>query len=546
MKDNCSKGSIRNVLFATGTGLLLGFFYVAGYALEKYDNVNFADKSFYLKWILVAGLATILVFLVWRLTDSLRAGRFILPWTDAGWYKKMNQFKLPLWGYAGILFLLWVPAWLSIFPGAFAYDAPDELRQIAQWDVSSHHPVLHVLWLGGFVQAAYNLTGSYNLGIALYTVMQMLLLAFVFGYTIRFLEEENIGGVWRLFALLFYGLSPVIQLFSISSTKDTLFAGVALLFVISVYRVTCKTELFWETGSWKILFVVSALFTMILRNNGLYITVLTLAGVVLGLKKHRKKVLVLCAIILIPYLLYTGPVYKWLGVQKGGVEEMLSVPIQQIARVHYYDRESIEANDLKLMYEVIPESNWEAYRPSVSDFVKAGFQKAAFKEHKADCLQLWIRLGVKNPVTYINSFLLGTVDFWYPHAVVDGYRDVYGRSNFFDYQVCEPGKEVVLLEKLHQTYEYLSTEKSAQTLPGIFLLISQGWYLMLGMSVFVFLWCRREYQKMAPMMILVWNMATVLLGPIALVRYVLILFYVFPVFPVLLKKERNDIKPSSI
>ena len=543
MKDSLgkkTKRSIRNELFAIATGLVLGFFYVAGYTLEKYDNVNFGDKSFYFKWILVSGLATILVFGVWKLTDFLRMKQFTLPWTDMGWYKKINQFKLPLGGYALILFLLWIPAWLSIFPGAFAYDAPDELRQIAEWDVNSHHPVLHVLWLGGFVQLAYDLTGSYNLGIAIYTVMQMILLAFVFGYTIKFLEEENIGGAWRLATLLFYGLSPVVQLFSISATKDTMFAGVALLFLISVYRLTCKTEQFWVSRRWRILFVVSALFTMILRNNGLYIAVLTLIGVILGLKNQRKRLLGLCGIVLLFYLFYIGPVYKMLGVQKGGVEEMLSVPLQQLARVHYYDKESIEDEDLRLMYDIVPEKNWEAYRPSVSDFVKVGFQREAFQERKADCLRLWIKLGLKKPMTYLNSILLGTVDFWYPHAIVDGYRDVYGRSSFFDYQVCEPGKEIVLLKGIHQGYEYLSTDKAAQTIPGIFLLISQGWYLLISMVVFLYLWSRKEYQRMAPMMILVWNMMTVLLGPVALVRYVLILFYVFPVLPVLLKRWKND------
>ena len=50
MNNNRSEGkkrSSRNALFIIGTGLFLGFFYVAGYALEKFDNVNFTDKSFY-------------------------------------------------------------------------------------------------------------------------------------------------------------------------------------------------------------------------------------------------------------------------------------------------------------------------------------------------------------------------------------------------------------------------------------------------------------------------------------------------------------------
>lgn len=48
-------------------------------------------------------------------------------------------------------------------------------------------------------------------------------------------------------------------------------------------------------------------------------------------------------------------------------------------------------------------------------------------------------------MTYLNSFLINTVDFWYPNAVVDGYRFDYGRGSYFDHKVSEPGEETTLL-----------------------------------------------------------------------------------------------------
>ena len=125
--------------------------------------------------------------------------------------------------------------------------------------------------------------------------------------------------------------------------------------------------------------------------------------------------------------------------------------------------------------------------------------------------------------------LINTVDFWYPNAVVDGYRDAYGRSCYFDYRVSEPGEEIVLLPRLHRYYEAISSDPEIQKLPFLFLVLSPGWYLMITMLLFADLWRRRLYTFLAPGMMFVLSLVTVLLGPVALVRYVLIFYYAFPV-----------------
>ena len=57
-------------------------------------------------------------------------------------------------GFVGamvIMLLLWIPTWLSVFPGVFSYDAYDEWQQVVTGNITAHHPVLHVLFLGGIV-----------------------------------------------------------------------------------------------------------------------------------------------------------------------------------------------------------------------------------------------------------------------------------------------------------------------------------------------------------------------------------------------------------
>lgn len=272
---------------------------------------------------------------------------------------------------------------------------------------------------------------------------------------------------------------------------------------------------------------------MVLRNNGLYIVLFTLVVMIVsyicGSKKYGKYFWAVIAGILLLYGLYVGPFYRALSVTAGGVEEMLSVPRQQMARVHRYDYDSLAQEDLELLYQVVPKESLDNYRATVSDFVKVDFNHKGFEENKMDFLKLWFKWLKEHPFTYINSFLINTVDFWYPHAVIDGYQDAYGKSSFFDCQVDLPGSETVLLQGVHDFYETLSHDTEAQKFPLAFLMLSPGWYLIFAIITFGYFWCYKKYKMIVPMLILAVSFATVLLGPIALVRYVLFFYMVFPV-----------------
>ena len=87
-------------------------------------------------------------------------------------------------------------------------------------------------------------------------------------------------------------------------------------------------------------------------------------------------------------------------------------------------------------------------------------------------MDLWIRWGMEHPLTYVNSLLINTVDFWYPGAVVDGYRHGDGRSSYFDYKVDEPGKEIGLLPSVHDYYEAISHDSDVQKSKRLFLNIT--------------------------------------------------------------------------
>lgn len=516
---------IRKILFLIVTAFAVSFFYAAGQELDCAETMTL-NRRFFIKWLFIFFLQNFLIWLVWSILEKwkhrIKAGR-------------QNVYKIcyvwERYGYLiSVLFLIlcWLPEFLSLFPGAFSYDAYDEWQQVASGNLTAHHPVLHVLALGYLVEWGHSLTGSYNAGIACYSILQMLLLANTFAYTVRFLHRRKLPIMAQLAILLFYGISPVIQMFSTCATKDTLFAASQLLFMLCLLHFCLEREQFFSSKASRIGFILSALGTMILRNNGLYIVLIVLVVfLILGRKRLRQAVLMVTAIAAC-YMLYVGPFYRTLNVTPGGVEEMLSVPIQQLARVHQYNYDDLTEEDKLLLYQILPREALDNYRSTVSDFVKTDFQREAFKQNKSAFFKLWLKLGIKHPLVYVNSFLVNTVDFWYPFAVIDGYQN--GNADYFDYRVAEPGTYVEILPRVHTIYESLSFDKQAQRKPLIFLLLSPGWYWVVFFVLFAYFWYRKQWWKLTVLCVPLLNMLTVLLGPMALVRYVLILFYGAPLY----------------
>ncbi len=170
----------------------------------------------------------------------------------------------------GVIFLLYFVVFLAVYPGFFVYDAQEEYLEVVTRSFTTHHPLFHVLMLGGIVQLVYKLTGSINLGIAAYTLFQMAALSLIFGYFIWKLGELGLRkrGQWIL--TLYLGICPPLVMFSLCSAKDGLFMGMLLIQVLLLLDLCEDVEAFWADREKMLLFAVSAILMMLFRHNGCY------------------------------------------------------------------------------------------------------------------------------------------------------------------------------------------------------------------------------------------------------------------------------------
>ena len=453
--------------------------------------------------------------------------------------------KKNFWIRTGIILLCYLPVFLAVYPGFFVYDAQDELLQVITRNFSTHHPLMHVLFMGGIIQLVYKISGSYNMGIACYTLIQMIILSGIFSYVIGLLQKEGMKKKYRAALTLYFGLCPVIVMFSLCSAKDGLFMGMLLLQVMMLRELVADAENFFQKKGHAVLLVLSSLGMMLLRHNGFYafaVFAVILFGLNLFVLKKKvstgnrwKKTLLLFAGVLVGYMAVNQGLTLVLNADASENQELLTVPIQQMARVHQMDASSLSEEDKNTLYEVLPEEVLARYTPKVSDGVKIDFNNEAYSRNPSRYLKLWLKLGLEHPFTYLNAWFMTSYGFWYPDTVIDVYRGnsvftfTYEDSSYFGYEVEQPGERESKLPALNELYRKLSLEITQQKVPVLSMLFSPGFLFWVMAFFLCFLWYAGAVLKMVPYLLplLIWM--TFLLGPTYLVRYVVYLWCILPV-----------------
>ena len=53
--------------------------------------------------------------------------------------------------------------------------------------------------------------------------------------------------------------------------------------------------------------------------------------------------------------------------------------------------------------------------------MKSCFQNEAYDADKWKYAELWVKIGLKKPLSYINAWLVNSYGFWYPDTIIDVY-----------------------------------------------------------------------------------------------------------------------------
>lgn len=439
------------------------------------------------------------------------------------------------------IIICYIPVWLAVWPGFFNYDASEEVHMVFTLRYSQHHPLVHELLLATMLKIGNKIFGNYNAGIALYLGVQMIIVSAFFAYILSTLRRLNVPKWICNLGWAFFALFPTVVMFALCSTKDVYFTvGIVLISVIMIElsRGIYEKHLYC-------LFVIGSLALLFFRKNGIYVYPLFLLTFFFAYRKEKSKekqvflrrFIVIGTVCVCVFLIGTYLLAQSLHARKDETAEKLCVPMQQLARVYSEKPEVWNDQEKEVLFSLIPESVLKNYNPKLADNIKVNFLQDNYKADKKKYIELWWNTFKRCPDIYINSFLMNTYGYWYPDTVLSGYEGyqlvdrVYGESSYFAFVTEPPGERHSYIPWLERFYEMISLEVSFQKIPIVSWLFSIGFWLWIYAFIILYIVQTRESDRMKgllpfvmPILLLMIN----LLGPIALVRYVLFYFFGAP------------------
>ena len=531
-------------------GALMVFFIITGYCLKDGGNIIWTP-----------------VFLVCTMCGSLVLGTvtgitafYLFLWILSIYHKHRIQTdsqlltgktyrKTTVFFFSWLfIFLAWIPCFLAFFPGLCTYDSTIQIYQFLNNTFNDHHPLIHTLLIDLFYQTGSIIFHSPTVGIALYTIFQMLFLSGAFATGITLLHFLKARMRWLILLELYCCFYPFHMMLSISITKDVIFSALFLIQILLVYCFLLKGKNSFKITLMDLGLLLVSIAMMLARNNGRYVTLVFLALlfiVSIFYKKRRilySRLLILMTVALLISTFFLSLLDTSLNAQSGDKREMLSVPIQQIARTVYYHPD-MDPQLLSYANTLVVAPGFSDYNPLISDPVKTHFITSAVKNSPGEFLSFYTTLLTRYPGDFINALL--TLDGGYLYFFDTSHAAIYASDNttglgyvqtftssetLASYNITEAS----LLPGLKQLITSMCNDNFYLKIPVLKYLFTPATWLwaFLFLSAGLFTLKRKEF--LIPLALIGGYYLTCFLGPTVQLRYIYPVMISFPFIIILL------------
>lgn len=424
------------------------------------------------------------------------------------------------------LIVCWLPVWLAFYPGAFAFDANTQFYQYMDWVLDTQHPLLHTLLLGACMMYGIdrNIDGYATEGLAIYSVVQIVLLAAMLAYACHWLRRRS-APLWsRVCVTLLFALFPFYSIWSFSATKDVLFSGLVLLVVLQLIDIWHDGFAALRSPLRMIAFVITAVLMMLMRNNGLYALIVLIPFALLWGKGVRIRLTAILAASIALYFAANGALIWATEATSPCKIEFLSIPLQQIGRTLRDHPDAIELDEDHVLDVLYDQNLGEVYTPMIADPVKWAAHYDVVDESIPALLSLWAKMGIQHLDSYLEAFLVQNLPYYLPGAEMLYRFDL--RILQIDMYPIEESSYFPEAKALYQEYDNTLTFLG---LPFVRLLSDTAFQVWLSIGAFGLAIYRKQKQWMVGMGFLLGIWITCLIGPVAIIRYMLGFFYAMPV-----------------
>ena len=298
------------------------------------------------------------------------------------------------------------------YPGVLTTDSLTTLQQMLGDEAYNNMmPFWHTMTVKVFVELGLLIFGDINAAVALFHCAQILFLAACFGYAVKTMYEIGLPR-WALAAVfLLFAVQPYNIAYSVTLWKDIPFAGAVLLFITALYRILKSVG----TKNYGPL-ILGAAGMSLWRTNGLLAFGITFLVLALLLRKSQPRLLKVMLGVLVACWFLMYPFLTLLGIGQTHFVEVLSIPLQQIARVITQGRTlTPEQTDL-LGQILILDRVAQVYDPLTVDPIKyEAFRydgQEYFLNHLWEYGKLYLQLGLQYPADYLKAWIDETKGYW--------------------------------------------------------------------------------------------------------------------------------------
>lgn len=541
-------------------GFLFAFFQLTGQELAFEGNILWTG-AYTARLLFLCLLASAVAGSVWSFLSVCLSGRFFRKQTDASAEEKPEEAILKrrfaleksqaVWLISFMwIALCWLPAYLAYYPGICAYDTTIQLGQVVSGEYNDHHPIAHTLLLDGCMALGEAVFGDVNTGLAILVLLQMLALAAVLAWGITLLAQRGVRNRILVCLLLLMMLYPFNMYMSISVCKDVIFTVFFLLQMLALYEMIRRRKS--RPDGYDILFAVASVGMQLFRNNGRYAMLVLMVILVLavmfgrGARRFWGKVAVNCLLSLLVGSLCISGLFKVTGAEQGDRREMLSMPIQQLARCMIYhggvgvmeeDDASMEADDKALINDFLLNESYKEYRPDIADPVKRNTNTYVVRYRTGDFIRTYLGLLCDYPGDFINAALAVNAGYLYVEDESHAYINVNGRDRGLGYVQTRFLTEELNSRGIYQDSKWESLfnwmegwadDNAYLKTPVLRYLFVPGIFFWMYAMLAAYLFLRKQYDRCVPLALVLGYYVTLFLGPTVQLRYIYPLMIVLP------------------
>lgn len=468
--------------------------------------------------------------------------------------KEKIKNKKYRWGiYFLIIFLCWIPTVLAFYPAIVGYDGGFQIRDYVFLKIARHHPILITKIYSTFYVIGLMIK-SPTFGMFLFSIFQMIFMALVFSYTVKFIEEQTNKKWLRNISILFYGLYPYNQLFSITTTKDVIFAGLVLIFVIYLYKMVKEK---YKISDYIFLIIIGVLM-LLSRNNSIYTLEVSLPFLVAILMKDKWnaiKIAVTFILVIIIYQSTNNYLYKSMeneSVSSTNDEGSFRVSVfsQAVGKV-VKDRENelTEEEKEKISYYFKDYKELgQKYQINIADSTVKMANNTNINENKKEFFKFIIELGIKYPITYIESFLNTTRGYWYIEDISFSQILMYshpGAFELYDYSIANGKYKVVHDSKipaLKNLYINMFCLNEYQKIPVLYTLFQPSIYFYFTLAFLLYAIYKKDKSTLVVAIFLFTFYASCFLALCSIIRYMYPIMVSTPLMLSLVIKNKDEVK----